>query len=85
MIGKMTLMSVSKWARLKVDKEGHRDQRLTADGAAGNDKEILLLRGMEVSKGVIQRQRENQRRGRRANIPTQASWPVIEGRRPGGF
>ena len=31
-IGKMTLMSVSKWAKLKVDKEGHRDQRLKADG-----------------------------------------------------
>ena len=51
----MTLMSVSKRARLKVDKEGHRNQRPRAVSAAGNDKEILLLRGMEVSKGVIQR------------------------------
>ena len=54
----MTLMSVSKRARLKVDKEGHRNQRPRAVSAAGNDKEILLLRGMEVSKGVIQRLRQ---------------------------
>lgn len=53
-----------------------------ADGAAGNDKEILGP--VAPWDGSVQRSNpaaeENQRRGRRANIPTQASWPVIEGR-----
>lgn len=54
----MTLMSVSKRARLKVDKEGHGDQRRTARLAMTKKSWDLLLRGMEVSKGVIQRQRK---------------------------
>lgn len=57
---KMTLMSVSKWARLKEDKEGHRDQRLSARMAM---TEILLFRGVVVSRRLFQAPEEAEGRG----------------------
>lgn len=77
---KMTLIPVTRWAKLKEDKEGHRNQRLSARMAM---TAILLFRGVVVARRVIQAPKEADG-GAVANIPTQASWPVIRVGSDGG-
>ena len=77
---KMTLISVSNWAKLKEGREGQLGPK--AVSSDGNDRNSCCSVGW-CPEGSSRRQKE-QKAGVRANIPTQASWPVIEVGSDGG-